>query len=82
MDKKVKCNKCGYVGEYEDFPKDRDFFQHTFISGCPEKCGNSQSLGDAAMRMFGGKRPFEFVTGKIETKDPLLNVLQDASSAS
>lgn len=55
---KIKCNKCGHVGDESEFPKGRDFFQNSYIAGCP-KCDNRQSPGDASMRMFGGKRPFE-----------------------
>jgi len=58
---KIKCNKCGHVGEESEFPKGRDFFQNAYIAGCA-KCDNRQSPGDASMRMFGGKRPFERVT--------------------
>ena len=56
---KVKCNKCGYIGDESEFPKGRDFFQFTFISGCPKKCGNSQSPDSASMRMMPSdeKRP-------------------------
>lgn len=57
---KVKCNKCKYVGEMQEFPIGNDFFQNVYIAGCP-KCDNRQSPGDASMRMFGGKRPFEYV---------------------
>ena len=60
-DLKVKCNNCGYVGLDSEFPKGRDFFQNPFISSCPQKCGNRQSPGGASMRMFGDKRPFEYV---------------------
>jgi len=55
---KIKCNKCGHVGEEVEFPKGYDFFQKPYISGCP-KCDNRQNPGDASMRMFGGRRPFE-----------------------
>ena len=57
---KVKCNKCGYVGPREDFPKGQDFFQNEYVKGCP-KCDNHQNPGDASMRMFGGERPFSFI---------------------
>ena len=59
---RVKCNKCGYVGQSSEFPKGNDFFQNTYISKCP-KCDNGQSPGDASMRMFGGERPFIFLRG-------------------
>ena len=58
---KIKCNKCGHVGEEAEFPKGHDFFQNSYIAGCP-KCDNRQSPGDASMRMFGGQRPFERAT--------------------
>ncbi len=57
---KVKCNGCGYVGEESEFPHGRDFFQFSFVAGCP-KCGNRQNPGDASIRGIGGRRPFEFV---------------------
>jgi NAD-dependent SIR2 family protein deacetylase len=58
--KRVKCNKCGHVGDESEFPKGNDFFQNAYIAQCP-KCDNRQSPGDASMRMFGGARPFEYV---------------------
>ena len=62
MKKKVKCNKCGYIGEYDEFPKGKDFFQNIYVKSCPKKCGNSQNPGDASMRMFPGiESPFIFV---------------------
>ena len=57
MKRQIKCSKCGHVGPEDDFPKGRDFLQEFFIAACP-KCDNSQSPGDASMRMFGGERPF------------------------
>lgn len=57
---RVKCNKCGYVGDSSEFPKGRDFFQFVYVRACP-KCDNTQNPGDASMRMFGGKRPFEAI---------------------
>lgn len=56
----IKCNKCGYIGEDKEFPIGHDFFQCSYVSGCP-KCDNQQNPGDASMRIFGGKRPFERV---------------------
>lgn len=79
---KVKCNKCGYVGEEAEFPHDRDFFQFLFVSGCPAGCGNHQSPGGASMRMGDNKRPFEYVTGEAEPSDPLGKVLHRAKAAS
>ena len=72
----VKCNKCGQTAPESEFPHGRDFFQQSYISGCP-KCDNRQSPGDASMRMFGGPRPFEFVR-ELEpeaTGDRLLDAL-------
>lgn len=65
---KVKCNKCGYIGDEKEFPKGRDFLQKPYISRCP-KCDNWQSPGDASMRMFGGDRPFVFIRDQ-EPEDP------------
>lgn len=59
---KVKCNKCGYVGEESEFPKGRDFFQRPYIHSCPKNCGNSQSPGNASMSMFpNNQSPFVFI---------------------
>lgn len=81
---KVKCNKCGYIGDESEFPKGRDFFQNTFISKCPKNCGNSQSLGNASLRIMPSdeKRPFEYI--RYEPKDitPLGKVLHKADEAS
>lgn len=60
MTHKVKCNKCEYVGDESEFPKGNDFFQNSYIRGCP-KCDNRQNPGDASMRGFGGERPFVYV---------------------
>ena len=79
--RKVKCNKCGYVGDESEFPKGRDFVQKLFVSGCPQ-CDNWQSPGDASMRMFGGERPFEYVREPEESGTPLGKVLHDAGEAS
>jgi len=54
----VKCAKCGFVGQQSEFRMGVDFFQKSFVAGCP-KCGNHQSPGDASMRMFGGERPID-----------------------
>jgi NAD-dependent SIR2 family protein deacetylase len=79
---KVKCNKCGYIGDESEFPKGRDFFQNPFISSCP-KCDNTQNPGDASMRMFGGERPFEYIRDKLpESADALSKVLRAADDAS
>lgn len=85
--RKVKCNKCGHVGSENEFPKGMDFLQESFIKNCA-KCDNSQSPGDASMRMFGGERPFVFVrdsepeiTGD-KSVDALPAVMHKASEAS
>ncbi len=57
---KVKCNKCGYVGDESLFKHGRDFFQNRFVSGCPE-CDNRQDPGGASLRAMGGERPFEYI---------------------
>lgn len=77
----VKCNKCGYTGEEKEFPKGNDFFQNTYIAGCP-KCDNRQNPGDASMRMFGGERPFSFVQPKKKSGTALEQVFHDAGQAS
>jgi hypothetical protein len=82
MLKKVRCNKCGFIGDYSEFPKGRDFLQFEYISGCPKKCGNRQSPGDASMRMFGGPRPFEFIREQPKDTDILSKVMHDAGEAS
>ena len=81
---KVKCNKCGYIGDESEFPKERDFFQFTFVNGCPKKCGNFQSAGVASMRMMPSdkKRPFEYVRDETKDNTPLGEVLHKASEAS
>ena len=78
---KVKCNKCEFVGDESEFPKGRDFFQNSYIAGCPQ-CDNRQSPGDASMQAFGGKRPFVYMREAIVTSDPLLVTLERASEAS
>ena len=58
----VKCNKCGHIAAESEFPKERDLFQKSYIASCPNpECDNRQTPGDASFRMFGGKRPFEYV---------------------
>ena len=69
---KIKCNKCGHIGEESEFPKGNDFFQNTYIASCP-KCDNRQSPGNASMRGFGGRRPFEFA----DAKPPSANVVEE-----
>ena len=77
----IKCNKCGYIGDESEFPNGLDMFQRRYITSCPKKCGNRQSPGDASMRMFGGKRPFEY-TRPAAGADTFDKVLHDASEAS
>lgn len=78
---KVRCNKCGYVGDESEFPRGRDFCQIPFIAECP-KCDNRQSPGDASMRMFGGDRPFSFVVRSEPVDSPLGITLHRAGEAS
>ena len=82
MGRKVKCNKCGYIGDEAEFPKGRDFLQKTFIKSCPRKCGNVQTEGDASLRMMPGQQhPFVYV--RPEAPDhPAAQVIHDASEAS
>ena len=79
--RKVKCNKCDYVGDRDEFPTGYDFLQQPYIKECP-KCDNRQSPGDASMRMFGGERPFVFLREDAPGKDPLSEVLHSAGEAS
>lgn len=78
---KVKCNKCGYIGDEKEFSKGRDFFQNEYIRGCP-KCSNSQTPGNASMRMFGGERPFIYIREEEQTGTPLGKVLHNGEEAS
>jgi hypothetical protein len=77
---KVRCNKCSYVADEDEFPKGHDFFQNQYVASCP-KCDNWQSPGDASMRGFGGKRPFEYVRGD-SPEDPVGRVLHRSEEAS
>ena len=77
----VKCNKCGHVGPEDTFPKGRDFFQNTYVAGCP-KCDNRQSPGDASMRMFGGERPFVYVRETPPTGNPVATLFHNSGQAS
>ena len=80
---KVKCNKCGYIGDESEFPKGRDFCQKLFIKSCPKDCGNFQTPGDASMRMFQGvKHPFEFVRPGPADKSALGRTMHKAKEAS
>ena len=79
---RIKCNKCGYIGDSIEFPKGYDFAQKPFVKSCPKKCGNFQTPGDASMRMFGGDRPFVFVRENLLITDPLDKVLFAAGEAS
>ncbi len=81
---KVKCNKCGYIGPENEFPKGQDFLQIEYIASCPKsECDNQQSAGDASMRMFGGTRPFVFVReGPEEDDNPYSVVTHRSNEAS
>ena len=80
--RRIKCNKCKYIGEEKEFPKGLDFFQKQYIAGCP-KCDSRQNPGDASMRMFGGQRPFEFVDmtadGSMSALEKTLHRAKEAS---
>ena len=83
MIRKVKCSKCGYIGDESEFPKGRDFFQNRYIASCPTNCGNRQSPGGASMRMMGGERPFSYVREDAPADaDPLSITLHRADEAS
>jgi hypothetical protein len=77
---KVKCNKCGHIGDEESFPHGRDFFQNKYVSSCTE-CDNRQDPGSASMMVFGAPHPFEYVredsTGTVHDK-----IMHNASEAS
>jgi len=80
---KVKCNKCGYIGDESEFPKGSDFFQKAFIKSCPKKCGNQQTPGDASLRMMPGvEHPFSYVRPKLTDRSALGTTLHEASEAS
>lgn len=81
---KVKCNKCGYIGDESEFPKGKDFLQNTFIRKCPKDCGNFQTPGDASMRMMPSdkKRPFEYIRPESKDKTSLGKALRRGSEAS
>lgn len=55
----IKCNKCGYVGDEQEFPKGRDFLQKEYIKSCP-KCDNYQDYG------IGNPAGFQ-TAGKLDT---------------
>ncbi len=82
--RKIKCNKCGFIGDESEFTKDRDFLQREFISSCPKKCGNFQTPGEASLRMMPGKtHPFEFVREGPEPKLTIPEkVIKDSNEAS
>lgn len=81
-ERQVRCSKCGHVAPEDEFPKGRDFFQNAYVASCPNpSCDNRQSPGDASMRMFGGKRPFEYV-GTTAPSDPVGRVLRQSEEAS
>lgn len=84
----VRCTKCDREGPAYEFPQDRDFFQKWFISGCANSdCDNSQSPGQAALRMMPGhKSPFVYVDETPHDvpmpKSALAKVMDDAEKAS
>ena len=81
--RQIKCSKCGYVGNEDEFPTGRDFFQNSYIASCPNPgCDNRQNPGDASMRMFGSERPFSFVQRDAPNDDALSTVLHRADEAS
>lgn len=81
---KVKCNKCGYIGDESEFPKGRDFFQFRYIARCANpECDNRQSPGGASMRTMSEiEHPFEYVREEAPSSDPLALVLHNAAEAS
>ena len=79
---KVKCNKCGHIGDESEFPHGRDFFQFLFISGCPKGCGNRQSPGGASLRMMNEMHPFDYVDDAPEPTDSVDKILHRARAAS
>ena len=80
---KVKCNKCGYIGDESEFPKGRDFFQKSYIHSCPKECGNFQTPGGASMRMFPTeKSPFVYVRSESKDKTSSGKTLHRAKEAS
>lgn len=79
---RVKCNKCGYIGDESEFPNGRDFFQNGYIASCPKNCGNRQSPGDASFRAFGGERPFVYVRDGEPDGTPIGTVMHRAGEAS
>lgn len=83
-ERQVRCTKCGHVGPYAEYPKGRDFFQKEFIRACPkEGCDNSQTPGDASMRMAPGRKtPFEWVDPAPEGETPLEETLRRAEDPS
>jgi len=80
---KVKCNKCGYIGDKSEFPKGNDFFQKAYIKSCPKECGNHQTPGDASLRMMPGVcHPFSYIRPELKDKTALNITLHEASEAS
>lgn len=81
--KQVRCNKCGTVADALTFGIGYDFFQEPYIGSCANKdCDNRQSPGDASMRMFGGARPFEFISAAPPAQNVAEQVLRHANGAS
>ena len=67
----VKCNKCGFVADIDQFTIGHDFFQNPYVAACPN-CDNNQTPGGASVRGFGGERPFEYIRGAQKSNDPEL----------
>lgn len=82
MAERIRCNKCGFVGDKEDFRWGRDFLQNRYVAACSQ-CNNRQTPGNASMRMFGGERPFEFVReGLPKGASAVEQVMRNADEAS
>lgn len=60
MEPRVKCNKCGHVGDMTEFQSGYDVFRRPYVSGCP-RCDNRQYQEDASFRLSSGPRPFAIV---------------------
>lgn len=80
---KVKCNKCGHIGDESEFPKGRDFLQQNYIKACP-KCDNFQTPGDASLRMMPHlkERPFIFIRPEAKDESQLGKTLHRSKEAS
>jgi len=79
---KVKCTKCGYVGDEAEFPTGIDFFQKRYIAVCAKYCGNRQDPGSASLRMMPGQEhPFEYIRD-VPPTDALGKTLHQSREAS